>query len=29
VLMLKIRNNQLKWLPVELGQLTKLSHFYV
>jgi hypothetical protein len=26
---LKVHSNQLKWLPVELGQLPKLTHLYV
>jgi hypothetical protein len=26
VLKVKVHNNQLKWLPVELGQLPKLTH---
>ncbi len=27
--MLKVHNNQLKWLPAELGQLPKLTYLYV
>jgi hypothetical protein len=27
--MLKVRDNQLKWLPVELGQMPKLTELWV
>jgi hypothetical protein len=27
--LLQVGNNQLKWLPAELGQLPKLTHFFV
>jgi hypothetical protein len=27
--MLKVCDNLIKWLPVELGQLPKLTHLYV